>query len=132
MQTNSADSYRLQLKPANLPPSREDVGEIEAHETEGGSVDLFTRGISGASADGRFLDRRTKNKLAIKTVSESAAASRLVFIGSGSLPIEVRKTAANQGFKPGDLKAAHWNDKSYFESKANCDEAEGRVDVVYY
>ena len=76
-------------------------------------MDLFSRGISGASADGRFLDRRTKNKLAIKTVSESAAASRLVFTSSSSLPIEVRKAAANQGVKPGELKAAHWNGKTY-------------------
>lgn len=61
-----------------------------------------------------FLNRGAVNKLAIKTVGESAAAGRFVFTSYGSLPIEVRDAAASQGLKPEELNAVHWSGKSYW------------------
>lgn len=80
---------------------------------ESGNVALFSLGVSGASADGKFLDRGAVNQLAIKAVGENAATARFVFTSYASLPIEIREEAASQGVKPGEVKAVHWNGKTY-------------------
>lgn len=80
---------------------------------ESGNIALFSLGASGASADGKFLDRGAVNKLAVQAVGEDATTARFVFTSYASLPVEIREEAASQGVKPGEVKAVHWNGKTY-------------------
>lgn len=78
---------------------------------ESGNVALFSRGATGATLT--TLGRGDVEQITARLVTEAAVARRFVFSSWEELPQAIKDRAAAQGAKPGEIKAVHWQGKTY-------------------
>lgn len=71
----------------------------------------FSSGATGATLT--TLGRGDVEQITARLVTEAAVARRFVFSSWEELPQAIKDRAAAQGAKPGEIKAVHWQGKTY-------------------